>query len=150
MVGQCIVCKQIKNLIAKKMCANCYQSHRLKAQRKTFRECKICGRELRANNHITCNYCRKDRAVWERKAQVIYKKRLPVFERERDICLEYTLNKGKVTMEQLAEKYNITKGGVSYIVKKGLDYYNKHIAELKQLYDDYTMKIKQYELKINN
>lgn len=148
MVGQCIVCKQIKNLIAKKMCARCYQLERLKTNKRAVRECKICGTPLRANNYITCRYCRQERAVWERKARVIIEKRIPVLEKERDICLAYMLN--NITMEELAKKYNITKGGVSYIVNKGLDYYNNRLAELKQLYGDYSVKIKQYELKVNS
>ena len=51
---------------------------------------------------------------------------------------------------KVCEKYGITKGGISYIIGKGLDYYNNRLAELKLLYGDYALKIKQYELKLNS
>lgn len=149
MVGQCNKCKQIKNIVGQGMCNHCYQKEFANKQKanKTVLYCKICGTALRCS-HVTCRYCRQDRAIWERKARVIKEKRIPVIEKNIKICLEYIAK--KCTMAQLAEKYGITKGGISYIIGKGLDYYNNRLAELKLLYGDYALKIKQYELKLNS
>lgn len=156
MKQSCVECGEVKTIIAKGLCNNCYHRHyynekniKLK-RRKEVKKCLLCGKNLRNVAQDYCKVCRTTEQVLLTRLAYL-KERIVTCKRNIAICQQYNNSNGKhITFQKVAEQYSISRQKIQEITSQGAEYQQQRLLSYKQQYSATQEKLTNFRQILDN